>query len=538
MESAPRPAEKYMRPRLDLFGALLTVSGFTLLSRITGLMRETLIARAFGANLTTDAFNIAFRIPNLLRRLCAEGAFSQAFVPVLAEFKNQYGQNATKALIDATATVLTWALALLCIIGVAGAAWIVLAVATGLQQDAVAFSAAVWMTRVMFPYIALISLTALASGVLNTYQHFSLPASAPVLLNLSFIVASLWIAPHLQMPVYALAYAVIVGGILQLAVQIPALARLRMLPKIGMNPLKALAHRGVKRILMKMAPAAFAVSVSQLSLIINTNIASRLAPGSVTWLSYADRLMEFPSALLGVALGTVLLPNLAKAHAVSSPKEYSALIDWGLRLTLLLATPSAIALFIYAEPLVAVLYHYGRFDALDVAMVSRALAAYGAGLVGLILIKILAPGFYAKQDIKTPVQIALLVLGITQACNLFFVPYLAHAGLSLSIGIGASINALLLLIGLRKRGFYQPAPGWTKFLVQLVLACGALTAVLLGFRRYADWIALGQTPMIRMFLLAASLITTAALYFGVLWLSGFRYAALRTYSPVQPIQND
>ncbi len=522
-----------MRPRLDLFGALLTVSGFTLLSRITGLIRETLIARAFGANLYTDAFNVAFRIPNLLRRLCAEGAFSQAFVPVLAEFKNQYGRNATKTLIDATATVLTWALVLLSIAGVAGAAWIVLTVATGLKQDTAAFSAAVWMTRIIFPYIALISLTALASGVLNTYQHFSLPASAPVLLNLSFIVASLWIAPHLQMPIYALACAVIAGGILQLAIQLPALARMQMLPKIGMNPLRALAHRGVKRILMKMAPATFAVSVAQLSLIINTNIASRLAPGSVTWLSYADRLMEFPSALLGVALGTILLPNLAKAHAMTDPAEYSALLDWGLRLTVLLATPSAIALLIYAEPLVAALYHYGRFDALDVAMVSRALAAYGVGLVGLILIKILAPGFYAKQDIKTPVQIALLVLGITQVCNLFSVPYLAHAGLSLSIGIGASINALLLLICLCKKGIYRPAPGWTKFLIQLVPACGLLTAALFGFRRYVDWVALGQTPLIRMMLLAASLVSTAALYFGALWLTGFKYAALRTCSPVR-----
>lgn len=516
-----------MRPRFNLFNALLTVSGFTLISRVTGLVRETLIARAFGASIYTDAFNVAFRIPNLLRRLCAEGAFSQAFVPVLAEFKNQHGQSATKAFIDASTTVLTWALALLSIAGVVGAGWIVLAVAAGLQQEAAAFSAAVWMTRVMFPYITLISLTALASGVLNTYQNFSLPACAPVLLNLSFIAASLWVAPHLQIPIHALAFAVIVGGILQLAIQLPALARLQMLPKVGLNPFKALAHRGVKRILMKMAPATFAVSVSQLSLIINTNIASRLAPGSVTWLSYADRLMEFPSALLGVALGTVLLPSLAKAHAVTNSTEYSALLDWGLRLTVLLATPSAIALLIYAEPLVAALYHYGRFDALDVVMVSRALAAYGVGLVGLILIKILAPGFYAKQDIKTPVQIALFVLGITQVCNMFFVPYFAHAGLSLSIGIGASVNALLLLIGLRKKGIYQPASGWSKFLGQLAFACGALTAALFGFRRCVDWVALGEAPVVRIVLLAASLGVAAVLYFGALWISGFKYAALR-----------
>ncbi len=508
---------------MNLLKTLFTVSGLTLLSRITGLVRETLFARAFGTSLYTDAFNIAFRIPNLLRRLWAEGAFSQAFVPILAEFKNQQGQAATKALVDASATVLLWILVLLSVLGVSGAAWVIWGVATGLQADAHAFSAAVFMTRVMFPYIALVSLASLASGVLNTYRHFSLPAVAPVLLNLSFIVASLWVAPYLDTPIYALAFAVIVGGVLQLAVQLPALAKLGMLPKISVHPLKALAHPGVKRILAKMLPATFAVSVAQLSLIINTNIASRLASGSVSWLSYADRLMEFPSALLGVALGTILLPSLAQAHTEADAVEYSALLDWGLRLTFLLATPSAIALFIYAEPLIATLYHYGRFSAVDVAMVSRALSAYGIGLVGLILVKILAPGFYAKQDIKTPVKIALFVLAMTQLCNYFFVPFFAHMGLSLSIGIGACINALLLFVGLCKKGFYTPSPGWGRFFAQLALACSALAGILWWFRQRFDWIELGASPLLRMALLAASLISVAAVYFAILWLLGFNY---------------
>ena len=515
---------------MNLLSALLTVSGFTLLSRVTGLARETLIARAFGASQYTDAFNVAFRIPNLLRRLSAEGAFSQAFVPILAEFKNQQGHDATKALVDATATVLTWALALLSLAGVAGASWVVYAVAAGLRHDGQAFPLAVGMTRIMFPYVALISLTSLAAGVLNTYKNFSLPAFAPMLLNLCFIAAALWVAPHLHTPIYALACAVIAGGVLQFVVQIPGLARVRMVPAIGLNPFKALAHRGVKRVLAKMVPATFAVSVAQLSLIINTNIASRLPSGSVSWLSYADRLMEFPTALLGVALGTILLPSLSKAHADADPHEYSALLDWGLRFTFLLAAPSAVALFCYAEPLTATLFNYGRFGAVDVQMVGRALSAYGVGLLGLILIKILAPGFYAKQDIKTPVKIAVAVLCVTQLCNLAFVPLLAHAGLSLSIGVGACMNALLLFAGLRHRGIYVPSRGWMPFFVQLTGACFVMAGVMLWLAHRFDWVGMRHAPLLRMGLLGATLLLCAALYFGLLWLMGFKYAFFRRRS--------
>jgi putative peptidoglycan lipid II flippase len=507
---------------MNLLRALFTVSGFTLLSRITGLIRETLIASAFGASAFTDAFNVAFRIPNLLRRLSAEGAFSQAFVPILAEFKTREGSDATKQLVNATATVLAWALALLSVVGMLGASWVVYTVATGLRPEA--RHAAVTMTRMMFPYIMLISLTSLASGVLNTYKNFSLPAFTPVLLNLSFITASLFLAPHLAQPIYALPIAVIVGGLLQLLAQLPGLRRIHMVPRIGFNPLAALAHRGVKRVLAKMVPATFAVSVAQLSLIINTNIASRLAPGSVSWLAYADRLMEFPSALLGVALGTILLPSLSKAHADSDPGEYSALLDWGLRLTFLLAVPSALALLVYAQPLTAVLFNYGRFHAHDVVMVARALTAYGVGLPGLILIKILAPGFYAKQDIKTPVKIAVASLCITQLSNLLFVPHFAHAGLALSVGIGACFNALLLFIGLRHRGIYQPAAGWMKFFLRLVAACLVLTAAMWWLRWHFAWIALGHHHVVRrIMLLGATLLAFASVYFGMLWLTGFRY---------------
>ncbi|MDR5758005.1 murein biosynthesis integral membrane protein MurJ [Caballeronia sp. LZ035] len=514
----------YNKRPMNLFRALLTVSGFTLLSRVTGLIRETLIARAFGASLYTDAFYVAFRIPNLLRRLSAEGAFAQAFVPILAEFKNSQGHDPTKALVNAMSTVLTWGLVVLSLAGMAGASWVVFAVASGLAHEGAAYGLAVEMTRIMFPYIVFISMTTLASGVLNTYKQFSLPAFAPVLLNVAFIFAAVFVAPHLKVPVYALAYAVIAGGILQLLVQLPGLKKIDMMPRIGFNFRRALAHPGVKRVLLKMVPATFAVSVGQLSLIINTNIASNIGPGAVSWINYADRLMEFPTALLGAALGTILLPSLSKAHVDANNDEYSALLDWGLRITFLLAAPSAAALFFFAEPLTATLFHYGKFDSHSVVMVARALSAYGIGLIGLILIKILAPGFYAKQDIKTPVKIAIFVLVMTQVSNYLFVPIFSHAGLTLSIGLGALANASLLFVGLRRRQIYRPSAGWLRFIVQLLGACLILAGVMHWVAVNFDWIGMRATPMLRIALLGASLVVFAALYFGILSAMGFKYA--------------
>ncbi len=520
----PRAPPYIMGALMNLFRALLTVSGFTLLSRVTGLIRETLIARAFGASLYTDAFYVAFRIPNLLRRLSAEGAFAQAFVPVLAEFKNSQGHDPTKALVDAMSTVLTWFLVVLSLVSMAGASWVVYAVASGLRHEGIGYTLAVEMTRIMFPYIVLVSMTTLASGVLNTYKQFSLPAFAPVLLNVAFIFATVFIAPHIKVPVYALPYAVIAGGVLQLLVQLPGLKKIDMTPRIGLNFRRALAHPGVKRVLLKMVPAMFAVSVGQLSLIINTNIASNIGPGAVSWINYADRLMEFPTALLGAALGTSLLPSLSKAHVDADHTEYSSLLDWGLRITFLLAAPSAVALFFFAEPLTATLFHYGKFDDHSVVMVSRVLSAYGIGLVGLILIKILAPGFYAKQDIKTPVKIAVFVLIMTQVSNYIFVPIFSHAGLTLSIGLGALANAMLLFTGLRHRKIYTPSPGWLRFFVQLIGACLVLAGVMHWVSLNFDWIGMRATRFMRIALLGASLVVFAALYFGMLSAMGFKYA--------------
>jgi putative peptidoglycan lipid II flippase len=507
---------------MNLLKALATISGMTMLSRMTGMIRDILIARAFGASGYTDAYNIAFRIPNLLRRLFAEGAFSQAFVPILAEYKSQKGQAATKELVDHVATVLTWVLLLTCALGIAAAPVIVYLIATGLTSTPDIFEASVVMTRIMFPYIGFMSLVALAGAILNTWRQFKIPAFTPVLLNLSSIAASLFLAPYMKQPVYALAIAVFVGGVLQLAIQIPALAKIGMLPRLTFNPLFALTDPGVRRVLRKMGPAVFAVSAAQISIMINTNIASRMVHGSVSWLAYADRLMEFPTGLLGVALGTILLPNLSKAHSEGDKAEYSSLLDWGLRLTFLLALPFAVALATLSEPLTATLYHYGKFDAQAVEMTGKALIAYGVGLIGLIIVKILAPGFYAKQNIRTPVKIAIGVLIVSQLLNLILVPWIAHAGLALSVGLGACLNALFLYLGLKRHGIYTAEPGWGMFFLKLAGALFLMAGVALWTAGHFDWIGLQAHPLKRIIALAMVMTACMVTYFGALLAMGFR----------------
>lgn len=507
---------------MNLYKTLMAISGMTMLSRITGLLREILFARAFGASAYTDAFNIAFRIPNLLRRLFAEGAFSQAFVPILAEYKNQQGDAAAKSLIDHVATVLVWIMLATTVIGIIGAPIILYIIATGLDSHPDAFAVSTTMTRIMFPYIACMSLVALSGGILNTWKNFKIPAFTPVLLNIAFILSTLFVAPHLSQPIYAMAGAVLIGGILQLAIQIPALLHIGMLPRIYLNPMLSLNTPGVMRVLKKMGPAVFAVSAAQISLMINTNIASHLPNGSVSWLSYADRLMEFPTALLGVALGTILLPSLSAAHADKNLEQYSALLDWGLRLTCLLALPCAVGLSTLSVPLTTTLFNYGKFDSHSVIMTSHALVAYGFGLVGFILVKILAPGFYAKQDIRTPVKIAVGVLIVTQLLNLIFVPLFAHAGLALSIGLGACVNAAFLYWGLRRREIYIPLTGWTQFLGKLLIALILLAITALWTSHFVDWIGLHDKPFIRILALIGVFICCGIAYLGSLFLMGFR----------------
>jgi len=468
---------------MNLLRALVTVSGLTLVSRILGYARDFVIARAFGAGLYTDAFFVAFRIPNLLRRLFAEGAFSQAFVPVLAEHKNRSTPEETRSLIDGVATVLFVALALAAALGVALSPVIVYLSAPGFASDPAKFELTVRMLRICFPYIAFISLVALAAGVLNTWNRFAVPAITPALLNIAFIVAAVFFAKYFDPPIVALAWAVFAGGLLQLAFQVPFLVRLGLLPRWRLD----LSHPGVRRVLKIMAPATFGVSVAQISLLINTIFASYLPTGSVSWLYYADRLMELPAGMLGVALGTILLPSLSKYHADANREEYARLLDWGLRMTFLLAVPAAAALAVIALPLVASLFHYGRFGAEDAWMTCRALVAYSIGLIGMILVKILAPGFYAQQNVRTPVKIGILTLIATQLMNLAFIGSLRHAGLALAIGLGACLNAALLYRGLRRTGVYVPQPGWPLFLLKVAAAVGFMAIVLFTTMGEASW---------------------------------------------------
>lgn len=504
---------------MNLLKTLATVSSMTLISRILGFVRDLVIARVFGAGLATDAFFVAFKLPNLLRRLFAEGAFSQAFVPILSEYKSRRGGQETRLLVDHVAASLAAALFVVTLIGVLAAPLIIYVTAPGFTATPGKFDLTVGLLRVTFPYIFFISLTALAGGILNTYSRFSVPAVTPTLLNLSFIGFALWGAPYFDPPVKALAWAVFAGGIAQLALQIPFLARLGLLPRFRLD----LKDEGVWRVLRQMGPVVFGVSISQVSLVINVIFASFLVTGSVSWLYYADRLMEFPIGLLGVALGTILLPSLSRYHAERSPDQYSELLDWGLRLTLLLAAPAAVALALLAVPLVATLFHYGAFSAEDVFATRRAVIAYSVGLIGLVMVKVLAPGFYARQDIRTPVRMAIVTLALTQLMNFAFIWPFKHAGLALAIGLGACVNAALLLRGLLRRNIYAPRPGWPVFLMKLVIAVYAMASVLwLVSGTDASWLAVGAGA--RAGNLVGVIILGAATYFAALWLLGFRIA--------------
>jgi putative peptidoglycan lipid II flippase len=502
---------------MNLLKAAVSVSAMTLVSRITGFVRDTLLAVAFGAGFAMDAFVVAFRLPNLLRRLFAEGAFSQAFVPILGEYRTRRGDEATRELAARVLGALMVALLVATAVGVVAAPLLVYASAWGFAKDADKFDLTVTMLRICFPYIFFISLTSFAAGILNTWGSFKAPAFTPVLLNLSFIGFALFAAPYFDRPIVALAWAVFAGGALQLAFQVPFLLRIRMLPMPRWDP----KDEGVVRVLKLMAPAALGVSVAQVSLVINTQIASWLGDGPVSWLYYADRLMEFPSALLGVALGTVLLPALVKHHSNNDPAAYSRLLDWGLRLTLLLALPAAVGLALLAVPLVATLFWHGEFTRQDVLMTRAALIAYSAGLAGIILVKILAPGFYARQNIRTPVKVALATLVVTQLANLVLVPWLRHAGLAAAISVGATFNAAWLWWLMRRSGAWQAGPDWGAFLLKLAVALYMMGGVIwFGMGSEQSWFAIPTGT--RILKLALVILGAMAAYFATLRALGFR----------------
>lgn len=500
---------------MNLLRTLAKVSSLTMVSRVLGYVRDFFIARVFGAGLVTDAFFVAFKIPNLLRRLFAEGAFSQAFVPILAEQKNKNPAE-IRNLLDSIATLLFVALAVTAALGMAAAPLIVYATAPGFAADTEKFAVTVQLLRITFPYIVFISLVAFSAGILNTWNRFSVPAITPALLNVAFIVGAAFFAGHFDPPVLVLAWAVFAGGLLQLAFQVPFLVRLGLLPRWRFD----FSHPGVRRLLLLMAPAAFGVSVSQISLLLNQIFASFLRTGSVSWLYYADRLMELPAGVLGVAVGTILLPSLSKYHAAAQPAEYSRLLDWGLRVTVLLAVPSAVALAVLALPLIAMLFQYGRFSPEDAWMTQRALVAYSIGLVGMILVKILAPGFYARQNVVTPVKIGIVTLVATQLMNLAFIGPLRHAGLALAIGLGACLNALLLYLNLKKQKIYVPQPGWPVFILKVLAAVAFMAIVLFtSMGEPAWWLEAGwqrKVPaVIGLVLLGAAAYAACLLAFGL-----------------------
>ncbi|MFT4563863.1 MAG: putative peptidoglycan lipid II flippase [Gammaproteobacteria bacterium] len=460
----------------SLFRSTAVVGQMTLVSRVLGFARDIIIARLFGTSEAADAFFVAFRIPNLFRRLFAEGAFAQAFIPVLTEVKATEDKDQVIDLVGAAAGALALILVFVVTIGVFAAPWFIAAFAPGFIDDNSQWELATLLLRITFPYLLFISITALFGSLLNTYGRFAIPALTPALLNVALIGCALYLAPHLDQPVMALAVGVFIGGIAQFLVQFAAVVRLGVLQRIRIN----FAHPGVRKILLLMGPAMFGVSVAQINLLIDTVIASLLETGSISWLYYSDRLMEFPLGVFGIALATVVLPNLSRHHANGDETGYSETLDWALRLTLLIALPAAIGLALLAEPMLSTLFQYRAFDERDVVMAGRSLMAYSTGLTAFILVKILAPGFYAKQDTRTPVRIGVIALCSNVVLNIIFVFPLAHAGLALATSLAAFINAALLLRALRNHGFYKPESGWTAYFVKLVAACLIMSTVIVS----------------------------------------------------------
>ena len=459
------------------------VSSMTMLSRVLGFARDMVFAQIFGARAITDAFFVAFKIPNFMRRLFAEGAFSQSFVPVLGECKKKGKHRDVKDLVDHVSGSLGLLLLIVTIIGVIAAPILITIFAPGfvMRQGAEQAELAASMLRLTFPYLLFISLTALAGGILNTYNRFAVPAFTPVLLNICLIGAAILIAPLMDEPIMALAWGVFVAGIAQLLFQLPFLWRLRLLPR----PRLKRGHTGVAKIKLLMLPAIIGSSVAQVNLLFDTVIASFLVVGSVSWLYFADRLVEFPLGLFGVALSTVILPSLSGRHAEGSSEQFSMVLDWALRWGMLVAVPATAGLFMLAGPMIATLFQYGEFDASAVRMTSWSLMAYSFGLLGFIMVKVLVPGFFARQDTRTPVRIAIKAMVANMVLNILFVVPMAlyemqgpHAGLAFATSCSAILNASLLYKALRKQGIYQPVQGWGKVMIQVGLACIAMVAVL------------------------------------------------------------
>ncbi len=509
---------------LSLFRSLSTVGVFTLASRILGFVRDLVLAHLFGANALTDAFFVAFKIPNFLRRLFAEGAFATAFVPVLTEYRSRGDVRELRDFIDHVAGSLGLVVLGISLLGVLAAPLVVGLFAFGwvMGEQYEKLTLASEMLRLTFPYLFFISLTAFAGGIMNAWNRFAVPAFTPVLLNLSLIACALWLSPHMEQPVVALAWGVLIAGVTQFVFQLPFLARLDLLPR----PRPGFGHPGVRRILRLMLPALFAVSVTQINLLLDTVLASTLVTGSISWLYYSDRLMEFPLGVLGVALGTVLLPRLSRERAEQSPAGFDRTLDWGLRVAVLLGLPAAVGLAVLAAPVISTLFQSEAFTGDDVLMARRSLVAYALGLPAFILIKVLAPAWYAHQDTRGPVRIGVIAMGVNMVLNLLLIFPLQHAGLALATSLSAWLNAALLARGLYRKGWFRPAAGWGRLGIQVFGANLAMGLVLyFGAADAAAWLAASRLQRVLDLLLWVPL--GGAAYFGLLFLAGLRPAQLR-----------
>lgn len=512
-----------------LFKATSLVGGMTLISRILGFARDMVLARYFGAGMVMDAFTQAFKIPNFGRRTFGEGAFSLAFVPVLSEYKATRSEAEVKLLTDRVAGSLGLVLFIITVIGVVGAPVVMWVFAPGFSNFPDKYELSVRMLRVTFPYLMFISLTAMAGGILNTYGRFWVPAFTPVLLNIVMILTVIYLAPHLAEPGMALAWGVFIAGIVQLAFQVPFLIQLRLLPR----PRWGETHEAVSRILKLMLPAVFGSSVQQVNLIVDSIIASFLATGSVSWLYYADRLMEFPLGVFSIALGTVILPNLAQHYALKNNTGFSATLDWALRLTAVVVLPAAMGLLVFSGPLITTLFGYGAFDGNDILMVTWALTTYSMGLLSFTLVKVLVPGFYSRHDSRTPVRTGVVSVVANFVLNMVItVPWARagwiapHAGLALSTSLASFINAALLYRELRRTGVYTPTLGWGRLLMRVMIANVVMGGMLLLFSgQLSLWE--GRGALHRAEWLCIWMLMAMLAYFGTLFAVGFRLRDLR-----------
>ena len=514
----------------SILKSTIVVSLMTSISRILGLVRDVVFASHFGAGGVMDAFVVAFKIPNFLRRLFAEGAFAQAFVPVLSEKRANGEQHEVRQLTDAVAGTLGSVLLLITILGVVGAPVLIMVFAPGFSTGVDGRAElATEMLRITFPYLLLISLTAFAGGILNTYGKCAIPAFTPVFLNISLIAAAIWISPLMDVPITALAWGVLAGGVVQLAFQIPALLKIGMLPR----PRFSWHDSGVRKILHLMLPTLFGASVAQINLLLDLVIASLITVGSMSWLYYSDRLMEFPLGVFGIALSTVILPKLSSQFATEDHSGFNGTLDWALRLVLLIALPASAGLFMLAEPMLILLFQRGEFTQFDVEMASISLMAYSLGLVGFILVKVLVSGYFSQQNTRTPVKFGVIAMAVNMVLNLLFVwilisqQYAApHAGLALATAASSLLNATLLYRGLRKRGIYTPLTGWSKLVIQIGGALLMMALFIFWISPPTEfWQATALWPRIAM--LSAEIIGAGALYFATLYLLGLRPSTLR-----------